>query len=111
LTRLNQRISAGQRDAFRFIAYTEIFLFLIVLWSVIVGYMFFLAPLLYYYFLKNRYLSKRNHYVRSCFSELKFAADQMAGSPRCPSLISSLISSLVAFISRLAPVEQIPRQA
>ena len=36
LTRLNQRISAGQRDAFRFIAYTEIFLFLIVLWSVIV---------------------------------------------------------------------------
>ena len=35
LTRVNQKISSGQRDAFRFIAYTEIFLFLVVLWNVI----------------------------------------------------------------------------
>lgn len=111
LSRINQRISAGQRDAFRFIAYTEIFIFLVVLWSVIAGHMFFLAPLLYYHFLKNRYSSRRNPYVRNCFAELKFAAQQLSVHPRCPSFISSLLTGIVSFVSRLAPVEQIPRQA
>ncbi|CAI8021482.1 Transmembrane protein 33 [Geodia barretti] len=111
LQRLNERLRNGQRDVFRFIAYTEIFIFLVVLWNVIIGHMFFLAPLLYYFFLKSRYLSKRNHYIKICFSELRFAADQLSASPRCPSFISSLIAGLVSFISQLAPIQQIPQQA
>ena len=35
LQRLNERLRNGQRDVFRFIAYTEIFIFLVVLWNVI----------------------------------------------------------------------------
>lgn len=110
LTRLNEVLRTKQRDAFRFIAYTEIFIFLVILWNVISGYMFFLAPILYYYFLKSRYLSRRNHYVRICFSELRFAADQLSRSSRCPPVISSLITRVVSFISQLAPVQQIPQQ-
>lgn len=111
LTKLNLRIRDGQRDVFRFIAYTEIFIFLVVVWSVIWGSMFILAPLLYYYFLKSRYLSRRNPYVRTCFSELRFAAEQLSASPRCPSFLSSLTTTLISYVRRLAPVEQIPRQA
>ena len=42
-------------------------------------------------------------YFRHLFTELRQASEQMAGHPRCPVFLRTLVFKFTAFIARLAP--------
>ncbi|XP_019857399.1 PREDICTED: transmembrane protein 33-like isoform X1 [Amphimedon queenslandica] len=96
--------SVNQSPVHRFIAYCEVFTFPIMLWEILAGHMFILAPLFYYNFLKMRYTSRRNGSVRMVFSELHTSACFIAAHRNCPTIISSVIYKMDSVISRLNPI-------
>lgn len=108
---LNEKIAGGQYEIRRFIAYTEIFLMAVVIWNVLIGYMFILAPFMYYHFLRLRYQSLRNNSVALVFSDLRVACDYLSRHPRCPAFAATIITKLVAFVSALAPQRPMRREA
>lgn len=109
--RFNTYIAGHQQDIRRFIAYCEIFLTFVVITNAVTGHMFFLAPLLYYQFLKLRYQSRRNPSVRIVFADLRLAIDHFSQSSRCPAFLASSLRTVVHYVSKLAPAEQIRREA
>ncbi|KAK2553393.1 Transmembrane protein 33 [Acropora cervicornis] len=60
-------------------------------------------PFVYYRFLGLRYASRRNPYTRLLFSELRRSVEHLAGHPRCPSSVQSLVFKFTSFIANLAP--------
>lgn len=111
VSRLNQYIASSQNGLKRFIAYTEVLLLLVVIANVFSGRMFFLSPLMQYQFIKLRYQSRRNPYVRVMFSDLRVGAEHVSRHPNCPAFLSNLIQASVSFVSRLAPTERMRREA
>lgn len=111
MQRLNSRIARGQVELRRFIAYTEIFLLLVVVWNVLSGYMFILAPFIQYQFIRLRYQSVRNNSVMLVFSELRQGAEFLSRHPQCPPVVSSTIQRAVAFVCSLAPTQPMRREA
>ncbi|KZS16457.1 Relaxin receptor 1 [Daphnia magna] len=87
----------------RTIAFSEIFLFPMLLLSFFSGRSSLMTIFVYYRFLTLRYSSRRNPYTRNTFGELRFLVESYAQKPSCPSIIRNLVSKLVALISRLAP--------
>lgn len=111
LNQLNAKIASAQREIKRFIAYAEVFIMLFVIWNVITGSMFILAPLMHYQFLRLRYSSKRNPYVRIVFSDLRMTLQHLTAHPRCPTAVATLVNKAIELISRLAPHERMQREA
>nr|SVE75994.1 EOG090X0CJA [Daphnia hispanica] len=87
----------------RTIAFSEIFLFPMLILSLFSGRSTLMTLFVYYRFLTLRYSSRRNPYTRNTFGELRFLVESYAQNPSCPLVIRNLVSKLVGFISRLAP--------
>nr|CAG4649647.1 EOG090X0CJA [Scapholeberis mucronata]SVE93854.1 EOG090X0CJA [Scapholeberis mucronata] len=87
----------------RTIAFSEIFLFPMLILSLFSGRATLMTLFVYYRFLTLRYSSRRNPYTRNTFGELRFLVESYAQNPSCPAAIRNLVSKMVAFISRLAP--------
>lgn len=69
-----------------------------------------LTPFLYYHFLTLRYSSRRNPYTRNMFCELRLLLEGIATKPGTPSFLRTILLSVVAFASRLAPPQQAQQQ-
>lgn len=96
-------VANKQADIHRFIAYCEIFGLFIITLKVFMDGVFFLSPFLYYQFLKWRYMSRRNHSVKTVLSELKHSTQSLAYHQKCPATVSRLMLKLVDIISGLSP--------
>ncbi|XP_020604630.1 transmembrane protein 33-like [Orbicella faveolata] len=98
-----EKVEMNQQGLLRFIACTEIMLMPAVILMMLSGQVGIVIPFVYYRFLGFRYASRRNPYCRLLFSELRQASEQMAGHPRCPGFMRTLVFKFTAFIARLAP--------
>nr|SVE74418.1 EOG090X0CJA [Daphnia barbata] len=87
----------------RTIAFSEIFLFPLLILSLFSGRATLMTLFVYYRFLTLRYSSRRNPYTRNTFGELRFLVESYAQNPSCPAVIRNLVSKVVALVSRLAP--------
>jgi len=81
----------------------EIFTMLFTIIYTLLGRASLLTPFLYYRFLTLRYSSRRNHYTRTMFHEIRLYMDQLSVSTKCPTILSRLINKTVNLVSRLAP--------
>nr|CAG4651291.1 EOG090X0CJA [Simocephalus serrulatus]SVE94473.1 EOG090X0CJA [Simocephalus serrulatus] len=87
----------------RTIAFSEIFLFPLLILSLFGGRATLMTLFVYYRFLTLRYSSRRNPYTRNTFGELRMLVEGYAQNPSCPAAIRNMVHKLVGFISRLAP--------
>jgi hypothetical protein len=87
----------------RMAAGAEIFTMVFVIAYTFMGRASLLTPFIYYRFLTLRYASRRNHYSRTMFYELKITAERIAASPKCPGILSATVHRAIGFISQLAP--------
>ncbi|XP_065887032.1 transmembrane protein 33-like isoform X2 [Dysidea avara] len=65
-----------------------------------------LAPFFHYFFLKWRYSSSRNRYVKLVFYELRMTAQMLTQRPSCPVFIRNITTRIIDSLSYLAPTEQ-----
>lgn len=98
-----QKVQTHQQGILRFIACTEIMLMPAVVLMTLSGQVGIVIPFVYYRFLGLRYASRRNPYTRLLFAELRRSAEQLAGHPRFPAFLRSLVFRITAFIANLAP--------
>ncbi|KAL5475356.1 hypothetical protein EMCRGX_G025157 [Ephydatia muelleri] len=110
LTSANMKIGESQQGIKRAIACAEVLIMVVVILNAFSGAMFIFAPLVHYQFLKLRYMSKRNPYVKVIFSDLRLGAEGLARHPSCPAIISAVISKAISIISSLAPTEMVRRE-
>lgn len=101
--RLHNYIHSKQPSILRFIASAEIFLMIVVTYNLLSGSGNLLAPVVHYYFLKWRYQSRRNPYVRIMFGELRIVMQTVSSSQKCPQFLKNFIERSVAYLSSLAP--------
>ncbi|XP_069680513.1 Krueppel homolog 2 [Periplaneta americana] len=94
------------RNILRLVAFTEIFLMPFTIVLIFLGRAGLLTPFIYYHFLTLRYSSRRNPYTRNMFSELRMLLEGTASKPGTPSFLRNILLSIVAFASRLAPMQQ-----
>lgn len=87
----------------RLAAGAEIFTMIFVLAYTLMGRASLLTPFIYYRFLTLRYASRRNHYTRTMFQELKMTAERLACHPQCPALVASMTHRAIGLIGQLAP--------
>nr|CAG4641167.1 EOG090X0CJA [Eulimnadia texana] len=87
----------------RSIAFSEIFLFPVIILMIFFGRASLLTAFTYYRFLTLRYASRRNPYTRNCFAELRLTAETLSNHHNCPPAIRNLVHKSVALVSRLAP--------
>lgn len=107
--RLHTWVHGKQTGILRFIATSEIFLMVIVVFNIFSGVGVLYAPVGHYYFLKWRYQSRRNPYVRIMFSELRVAAEVLMRHPSCPQFVKNALNRAIAFLSSLAPPPTTPQ--
>jgi hypothetical protein len=93
----------------RMAAGAEIFTMVFVIAYTLMGRASLLTPFIYYRFLTLRYASRRNHYTRTMFWELRMTAERIAASPNCPKFLGAVIHKSIGFISQLAP-QAVPAQ-
>lgn len=105
----NTKIAESQQGIKRAIACAEVLIMVVVILNALSGMMFIFAPLVHYHFLKLRYMSKRNPYVKVVFSDLRLGAEGLARHPSCPAILSTVISKVITIVSSLAPSEMIRR--
>lgn len=98
-----EKVQTHQQGLLRFIACTEIMLMPAVVLMMLSGQVGIVIPFVYYRFLGLRYASRRNPYTRLLFSELRRSVEHLAGHPRCPSSVRSLVFKFTSFIANLAP--------
>jgi len=87
----------------RLAAGAEIFTMAFVVAYTLMGRASLLTPFIYYRFLTLRYASRRNHYTRTMFQELKMTAERLAYHPRCPAIVGTITNKAINLISSLAP--------
>lgn len=63
-----------------------------------------MTPFIYYHFIVMRYMSRRNPYTRSMFTELRMSVEHLAY--RSPAVISKVLHFGISFVTRLAPQPQ-----
>jgi hypothetical protein len=103
LQNLITKIETNSVFILRFIALNEILLMPVVILMLFNGAASLFIPFIYYRFLTLRYLSRRNPYCRSTFTELRISAEGLASNPSCPGIVRSGINNIVSFLCRLAP--------
>lgn len=87
----------------RLAAGAEIFTMVFVIAYTLMGRASLLTPFIYYRFLTLRYASRRNHYTRTMFYELRITAERLASSGKCPGFLALAIHRVIGIISHLAP--------
>ncbi|XP_044749120.1 Krueppel homolog 2 [Coccinella septempunctata] len=96
----------------RLVAFVEIILMPFSVLLILLGRARLMTPFIYYHFLVQRYASRRNPYTRNMFRELRVLLESTAAKPNLPGVLRSLLLTIVAFTSRLAPaVQQAPPSA
>lgn len=100
---LLSKVDSHQVTLLSFIACTEIFLMPALVLLIFSGQAALFLPIIYYQFLTLRYASRRNPYCRQLFHEMRVKAEELSRNPRCPGLVSSLVTKSVSLISRCAP--------
>jgi hypothetical protein len=93
----------------RMAAGAEIFTMQFTIIYALIGRASLLTPFIYYRFLTLRYSSRRNHYTRTMFRELRVYCERVAMSPKCPAFVANLINKSIDIVSRFAP--EIPPSA
>uniref|UniRef100_A0A131XQJ9 Putative conserved plasma membrane protein n=1 Tax=Hyalomma excavatum TaxID=257692 RepID=A0A131XQJ9_9ACAR len=91
------------RNILRLVAFTEIFLMPLTVFSVLSGRSSLLTPFVYYRFLSLRYASRRNPYTRTVFHELRLVTEHYASRPGCPMFLRNLLYKTITVLSQLAP--------
>ncbi|XP_075544811.1 transmembrane protein 33-containing Krueppel homolog 2 [Dermacentor variabilis] len=91
------------RNILRLVAFTEIFLMPLTVFSVLSGRSSLLTPFVYYRFLSLRYSSRRNPYTRTVFHELRLVTEYYASRPGCPMFLRNLLYKTINVLSQLAP--------
>ncbi|XP_023236285.1 transmembrane protein 33-like [Centruroides sculpturatus] len=97
-------VNNQQKNFFRLIAFTEIFLMPLTIFMIFSGQGNILTPFIYYRFVTLRYASRRNPYTRAMFHLMKLTIETFCNHPKCPTGIRVLCYKLMGFISRLAPL-------
>lgn len=105
------RLLQNQQKLLRLSATAEIFIMPLVLVQLFTGQCgSILTPLVYYQFLMLRYMSRRNPYVRTAFTELKMSINQLIYKPGCPAVVRTVVTKIMSLIERLSPVSYQQRQ-
>ncbi|XP_015758016.1 PREDICTED: uncharacterized protein LOC107337392 [Acropora digitifera] len=103
-----EKVQTHQQGLLRFIACTEIML----MPAVVLMMLRYVVLLLLVILNKLNLISGQNdinllifhfHYCRLLFSELRRSVEHLAGHPRCPSSVRSLVFKFTSFIANLAP--------
>lgn len=84
-------------------ATAEVCLMGLILINCFRGKLSFVAVFLYYRFLYLRFASKRNHYTRLVFSQLRNSAERAIATPGCPAIIGRVVTTCIAIIIRISP--------
>uniref|UniRef100_V5HDM0 Putative conserved plasma membrane protein n=2 Tax=Ixodes ricinus TaxID=34613 RepID=V5HDM0_IXORI len=87
----------------RLVAFTEIFLMPLTIFSLLSGRSSLVTPFVYYRFLSLRYASRRNPYSRTVFHELRLVTEHYASRPGCPAFLSRLLYKTIGLICQLSP--------
>uniref|UniRef100_H2ZBL2 Transmembrane protein 33 n=1 Tax=Ciona savignyi TaxID=51511 RepID=H2ZBL2_CIOSA len=103
LRKMINHVAKNQSTLFRFVALNEILALPTVVAMLVMGRASLFAPFLYYKFVHYRYLSHRNPYSRVIFYELRMTAEALSRNPNCPSILSTLLTKSIVFVSKLAP--------
>jgi len=96
-------VEVQSANLLRTIAFAEIFLFPLLIFSLFSGKATLMTVFVYYQFVTLRYASRRNPYSRNTFAELRMVAETYAQKPACPEGIRNIVFKVIAGISRLAP--------
>ncbi|CAL8116564.1 unnamed protein product [Orchesella dallaii] len=75
------------------VASAEVFLMGILLLNCCRGNISIIAPFAYYRFLTLRYASKRNHYTRTVFYEMRMLLEKFIGGGSCPRIIAVVLKT------------------
>ncbi|KAJ8971730.1 hypothetical protein NQ317_002560 [Molorchus minor] len=94
----------------RLVAFSEIVLLPYTVLLILMGRASLLTPLIYYHFLTQRYMSRRNPYTRNMFHELRVLLEKTAAKPSIPGIVRQILLSIVNFTSKLAPSPVQPQQ-
>ncbi|XP_018565148.1 Krueppel homolog 2 [Anoplophora glabripennis] len=95
----------------RLIAFTEIILMPCTVLLILMGKASLLIPFIYYHFLTQRYISRRNPYTRNMFHELRILFETTAAKPSMPGFLRQALLAIVNFTCKLAPPQiQVPPQ-
>ncbi|XP_029840134.2 transmembrane protein 33 [Ixodes scapularis] len=87
----------------RLVAFTEIFLMPLTIFSLLSGRSSLVTPFVYYRFLSLRYASRRSPYSRTVFHELRLVTEHYASRPGCPAFLSRLLYKTIGLICQLSP--------
>ncbi|KAL5282222.1 TMEM33 family protein [Megaselia abdita] len=83
---------------------SEIFSMPLAIIMVFIGKAGLMTPFIYYHFIVMRYMSRRNPYTRSMFTELRMSVEHLAY--RCPPVLSKVLRFGISLVTRLAPQQQ-----
>ncbi|CAN8006224.1 unnamed protein product [Ixodes hexagonus] len=87
----------------RLVAFTEIFLMPLTIFSLLSGRSSLVTPFVYYRFLSLRYASRRNPYSRTVFHELRLVTEHYASRPGCPAFLSRLLYKTIGLLCQISP--------
>ncbi|KAL1505774.1 hypothetical protein ABEB36_005258 [Hypothenemus hampei] len=87
----------------RLVALSEILLMPYTVVLALFGSAGILTPFIYYNFLSQRYISRRNPYTRNMFREIRLLYEHIANKPSVPQFVKTAIFSIIAFVCKLAP--------
>ncbi|XP_017783756.1 PREDICTED: Krueppel homolog 2 [Nicrophorus vespilloides] len=68
-----------------------------------------LTPFIYYHFLMQRYVSRRNPYTRNMFRELRDLVEHIGRHRSTPAFVTKILNHGITFVCKLAPQPQ-PQQ-
>ncbi|OTF73223.1 Kruppel 2-like protein [Euroglyphus maynei] len=101
--RFLENILQSQRQILLTIALAEITLMPTILFGIIAGLTSIFTPFMYYQFVILRYSSRRNPYSQQAFHWLRLSLQNFAMSPRCPSILQTIIYRGIEFVCRFSP--------
>ncbi|XP_075589307.1 transmembrane protein 33-containing Krueppel homolog 2 isoform X2 [Dermatophagoides farinae] len=101
--RFLENILQSQRQILFTIALAEITLMPTILFAIMAGLASIFTPFMYYQFVSLRYSSRRNPYSQQAFHWLRLSLQNFAMSPRCPSILRTIIYRGIELVCRFAP--------
>lgn len=101
--RFLENILQSQRQILLTIALAEITLMPTIIFAIIAGLASIFTPFMYYQFVALRYSSRRNPYSQQAFHWLRLSLQHFAMSPRCPSILQTIIYRGIEIVCRFAP--------
>ncbi|CAL8071698.1 unnamed protein product [Orchesella dallaii] len=93
----------------RLAAAAEILIMVLTISYVLGGRASLVTPFIYYRFITLRYASRRNHYTRTLFYELRMTTERFIMSGSCPKFLQTILRKSIDIIIRLAPAAAPPQ--